>query len=80
MKVIIYGHPLCSFCHSARDLAEEKQLDFEWIDISKSPEKFEKAKAETGHPTVPIIFVDGKFVGGFTEFRTKIEADFPTEK
>jgi len=73
MKITILGHPMCGFCHAARDLATAKKFDFEWIDISQNPEKFEKAKAETGHPTVPIIFVDGVFVGGFTEFEQKVE-------
>ena len=74
MKITIYGHPLCSFCHDAKALAEEKNFEYDWIDISKNPEKYEEAKAKTGHETVPIVFADEEFVGGFTEFHEQVES------
>ncbi len=80
MKITIYGHPLCSFCHDAKDLAEEKKIDYDWIDISQHPEKYIEAKEKTGHQTVPIIFADHEFVGGFTEFRDQVEKGILLEK
>jgi len=56
-NVIIYTLPNCSWCIKAKKLL--KVLGVSYTELN---EKFD------GYPTVPYIVVDGKPIGGFTEF------------
>ena len=63
-KVKIYTTPYCPFCIRAKRLLIGKNIDFEEIDLSKEPEKFdEMRKKSNGARTVPQIFVDDTHIG-----------------
>ena len=73
MKVKIYGTETCPYCVAAADLCADKNIDFEKIDLSLEPEKRVQISEENGnYPTIPMIFVDEKFIGGFTELQAKV--------
>ncbi len=69
-RVTIFGRQGCGFCVRAKELCENKELNFRYIDIHE--EGISKADLEktVGKPveTVPQIFVGQDHVGGFTEF------------
>ena len=49
------------------------QLGLEYVDhsVDNNPElRAEASKKAGGFPTVPMIFIDGKFIGGYTELAT----------
>ncbi len=69
MKVKIYGSTFCPYCSAAKDLATQKELDFEYINFDDDPDLREKMAKDLDYYTVPMIFVDDNFVGGFTEFQ-----------
>jgi len=46
-----------------------KGVNFEEIDLSRDPSLREEIQQRTGRRTVPQIFVDGVYVGGFDEIR-----------
>lgn len=75
MKVLIYGRDSCKFCNKAKKLAEymasvansfEYEVDYNndngWQAVALS----EKLGFEV--KSVPQIFVDGRHLGGYTEF------------
>ena len=63
-KVKIYTTPYCPFCIRAKQLLISKNIDFEEIDLSAEPEKFdEMSKKSNGARTVPQIFVDDTHIG-----------------
>ncbi|MCI5054340.1 MAG: glutaredoxin 3 [Pelagibacteraceae bacterium] len=63
-KVKIYTTPYCPFCIRAKQLLKNKNIDFQEIDLSKEPEKFdEMSKKSNGARTVPQIFVDDTHIG-----------------
>ncbi len=72
MKVKIYGSTYCPYCTAAKDLATQKALEFEYINFDDDPDLRDKMAAEMNHYTVPMIFIDDKFIGGFTEFQQKV--------
>jgi len=65
----IFGRPGCGFCVRARELCENRNLPFNYIDIHK--EGISKADLEktVGKPvlTVPQVFHGQNHIGGFTE-------------
>lgn len=68
--VTIYGSPTCSYCSAAKQACEESNLSYTYIDLFEEDNAIEDLTATIGaFKTVPQIFVDGEYVGGFTEFR-----------
>ena len=63
-KVKIYTTPYCPFCERAKKLLMDKGLNFEEIDLSENPDKFEEMLSKSnGARTVPQIFVNGEHIG-----------------
>ena len=66
--VRLYTTPWCPFCINAKRLLQEKGIVFEDINVAKDPGlRAEASQAAGGWPTVPMIFIKGQFVGGFSE-------------
>lgn len=81
MKVIVYGTPNCPYCVRAKEHATEKGHDVEYIDIvEKGMTKVDLSEI-VGKPvaTVPQIFVDDVYVGGFTELVPYLKSKEVTE-
>ena len=63
-KVKIYTTPYCPFCIKAKKLFKGKNINFEEVDLSKNPEKFEEMiNKSNGAKTVPQIFVNDTHIG-----------------
>jgi glutaredoxin len=78
----IYSKSGCPNCRKVKELIKDKHFLFTVIDsddyIIENKEaflKFIENIAETNYRTFPMVFYDGKFVGGFihtTEFINKL--------
>jgi len=64
-EVKIYSKNYCPYCTKAKQLLKSKNIAFQEIDLTNDPETQAKISAETGWQTVPMIFIDGKLIGGF---------------
>lgn len=68
--VCMYTKKWCGYCFAARWLLRRQQIDFDDISLDGNPELRSRISQQNGGwPTVPMIFVDGVFVGGFNELR-----------
>ncbi|MBU2704491.1 GrxA family glutaredoxin [Zooshikella marina] len=74
-RITIFGREGCGFCRRAKQLCEDKQLDFNYIDIHA--ENITKADLEKtiGKPveTVPQIFHGKEYIGGCQEFEVFLQ-------
>lgn len=62
------------FCEMAKDLLADYNIEYEERNISKGEWTREQLQeAAPGSKTVPQIFLDGKYVGGFTELKQYME-------
>jgi len=66
-NVIIYTSTFCGYCFAAKSLLSNKGIQFEEINLSKSPELREEVMEKWSWRTVPLIIVNDKLVGGFRE-------------
>lgn len=67
-NVVVYKSRFCGYCTAAiRFLQNEKKQEVEVIDLSNNHEKRMKLVKQTGHRTVPLIFIGDTFVGGYDE-------------
>jgi glutaredoxin len=65
-RSIIYGKQDCPFCQMAKEEMRIRGLVFDYVDLK---EVGKTAKEVTGRnvKTVPQIYVDGEYVGGYDE-------------
>lgn len=71
--MIIYGKPSCGFCTKAKRFADDRQIAYEYKDVTNAKFLEELKEAVPGVKSVPQIFVNGDLVGGYTELVTYIE-------
>ena len=61
----IYSTPICPYCNNAKHLLKSK--GYEYIEISVAePEARAKIVEMSGMRTVPVIYLKGRLIGGFT--------------
>ena len=56
--------PMCGFSAATVEVLNEIGVPFKAIDILTEADKREGVKAYTSWPTIPQVFVAGKFIGG----------------
>lgn len=68
MAITVYTTQYCSFCRAAKKFLENKGLAYEEVPLDDNPElRAEVSKRNGNYRTVPMIEIDGKFVGGYSE-------------
>lgn len=72
--VIIYTKDFCPYCVKAKNYFESNGIAYEEIDLANDFDKINELKQRTGFMTLPQIFVDDQFVGGYTDMMQKIES------
>ena len=68
-NIKIYTTNTCGYCNAAKTLLEEHGLDYTEVDLSQDHTAKLELMNKTGQRTVPQIFIDDKFIGGYTELK-----------
>ena len=64
----IYTTPFCGFCTRAKNLLNNKNINFTEIDVGGDRDRRKVMKERSkGSNTVPQIFINGESVGGYTD-------------
>ena len=79
MKFTVYTATPCPFCTQAKALLKSKQVEFEEVALDTNRELMQEIMQKTGHRTVPIIFAEDVFIGGFDELR-KLNSRVPLDQ
>lgn len=69
LSVVIYSKKACYYCDRAKSLLQNKKIPYEEILIDGQADLYNELKAKTGHMTVPQIFINNEFIGGYAELR-----------
>jgi len=72
MSFTIYGKPQCPNCDIAKNLLKSKNIDFDYKDISKSPDDLNFLK-NLGAKSVPMVFIEGQLIGGLNELKSYVK-------
>lgn len=68
VSVEMYTTAICPYCVAAKNLLKQKGMDYTEIRVDTDPHRREEMLARTGgRRSVPQIFVNGVFVGGFDD-------------
>lgn len=74
--VVIYGTKNCSYCDMAKTVCTNNSIPFTYIDIEEDPNQMGSLMDLIGpFRTVPQIFVDDEYVGGFEEFKKVVNGN-----
>lgn len=69
-NIKMYTSSYCPYCANAEKLLSEKGFKIiEKIPVDEDPRALEKMIKITGKRTVPQIFIDKVYIGGFEELR-----------
>jgi glutaredoxin len=69
MKAIVWSKNACPFCVQAKALLESKGIEFEERNVQTDWTKEQLLEAVPDARTLPQIFLDDNYIGGFTELR-----------
>ena len=67
MEVKIYSTNWCPYCANTKRFLNEKNIEFEEINIEKEGMNREDLEKITGGRTVPQIVIDGNPIGGYDD-------------
>lgn len=73
-KIEVYTWGYCPFCIRAKNLLSDRGMPFTEINLDGKDEELTKLRERTGQRTVPQIFIDDEFIGGFSELSALNEA------
>lgn len=68
-KAIVWSKDSCPFCVQAKTLLKQKNIEFEERNINHEWTKEQLLEAVPTARTLPQIFLDDNYIGGFTELR-----------
>ena len=63
--ITMYSTGTCPYCVQAESLLKRKGLTVNKIRIDQNASEFDNMIVKTGKRTVPQIFIDDQYVGGF---------------
>jgi monothiol glutaredoxin len=68
-KVVMYmkgtpASPQCGFSAATTEILQDLGKPFHTVDVLSSPEKRDAIKRFSNWPTIPQVYVNGKFIGG----------------
>lgn len=66
-SVTIYTSARCTYCIRAKKLLETKQVDYEEVRLDEDTEKRKELVEKLNWRTVPMIFVNEQFIGGYDQ-------------
>lgn len=73
MTAEVYGSSRCGYCRRAKNLLAARGIEYHEFQVGEdiSPEELSK---RIGKPllTVPQIFLDGEYIGGYTELAARL--------
>ena len=72
-NIVIYGRTNCKFCTDAKTLCEMNGFKYEWKDVSKPELKEELVYFVPNAKTIPQIFVNNKYIGGYDRFSEYVQ-------
>ena len=73
MQAIVWSKDACPFCVQAKALLESRGIEFEERNVSKDWTREQLLEAVPNARTLPQIFLDQAYIGGFTELRKHLQ-------
>jgi glutaredoxin len=73
MKAIVWSKDACPFCVQAKALLTQRGIEYEERNVSKDWTKEQLLAVVPDARTLPQIFLDDEYIGGFTELKKHLQ-------
>jgi glutaredoxin len=73
IKAIVWSKENCPYCLQAKALLESKGIEFEERNVQTDWTREQLLAAVPTARTLPQIFLDDNYIGGFTELRKHLQ-------
>ena len=73
IKAIVWSNENCPYCLQAKALLDSKGIDYEERNVMQDWTREQLLEAVPTARTLPQIFLDDVYVGGFTELRKHLQ-------
>ena len=73
MKATVWSKNGCTFCTQAKELLESRGIDYEERNINTEWTREQLLEEVPTARTLPQIFLDDNYIGGFTELRQHLQ-------
>ena len=77
MNAVVWSSVGCVWCDKAKALLETKKIAYEERKIGSGYKKEDLLEAVPNARTVPQIFLDGEYIGGFDQLAIKLQGTAP---
>jgi glutaredoxin 3 len=67
--VKVYSTPTCPWCKRTKEFLEERNVQFEDVNVAENLEAAKEMVEKSGQMGVPVIEIDGQIVVGFDKQR-----------
>ena len=65
LKILLYTKDTCKYCILAKELLVKNSIPYEFIELSNNRELHQKIAYQTSQNTVPYVYINGEFIGGY---------------
>lgn len=65
--VEIYYSVMCPYCHMAKSLLDQHQIDYQLHNVLTSSALRQEARERSNRSTIPQIFINNQSIGGFDD-------------
>ena len=73
MKAIVWSKEDCTFCEQSKALLSQRSISYEERKIGEGWTKEQLLEAVPSARSVPQIFIDDKYIGGFQQLKKFLE-------
>ncbi len=74
LKILVYSKTGCSYCRLTEELLEKNNIPYEVVELTNNQDLIIKLVKQTGQTTVPYVFVNDEFIGGYQNLRALNES------
>jgi glutaredoxin 3 len=78
VKITVYGAEWCPPCHTARAYLKSRNIEFDYVNVDKEPEKGREIATKTGWTAIPILQIGDEYILGFD--RAKLDGALQAHK
>jgi glutaredoxin 3 len=69
-KIEVYTILGCPYCQKAKELLDQLKISYDERDLTTNPDRRAfTSKILPGHTSVPLVIINGKPIGGFSELK-----------
>jgi glutaredoxin 3 len=69
LKVLLYTKDMCRYCILAKELLDKNAIPYEAISLENNIDLHKKLANQTGQNTVPYVYINGEFIGGYNDLQ-----------